>query len=78
MPDKKDERRTTSARLSNPSPRGFTLDRFEQEVANEIGIGRDRLPGAGRQGTVGGQGAARGATNPPTGGTAARPDDERK
>lgn len=84
LADKKDERRNASARLNTPSSRGFTLDRFEQEVANEIGIGRDRLPATGRQGTAGGQGvsggqgAARNATSPQTGDTKVQPDDERK
>lgn len=84
LPEKKDERRNASARLKTPSTRGFTLDRFEQEVANEIGIGRESRPATDRSGTAVGQGTSvnqgtdRNAMSPRTGSTRTQTDDDRK
>lgn len=49
MTDK--ERRTISSTGSTRTTRNLSLDRFEQEVADEIGIGRNRTQTSGRQTT---------------------------
>ncbi|MGE5561457.1 MAG: hypothetical protein ACM3XN_10490 [Chloroflexota bacterium] len=59
MADKGKERRMTSGTGNTTTSRGFTLDRFEQEVASEIGLGANRMHVTGRQGTVGKQDAVR-------------------
>lgn len=60
MADKGKDRRMTSGIGNTTTTRSFTIDRFEQEVANEIGL--DRMHVTGRQGAVGKQSAVREAS----------------
>lgn len=59
MADKGKDRRMTSGIGNTTTTRAFTLDRFEQEVASEIGLGSDRTHVTGRRGAVGNQPATR-------------------